>query len=380
MDLEDCPEFLKPRLRLFLSADIVGSTALKQSPFRAAKNEKHSSWFSKIQGFYFEADQAFRREFNYFREKADDQDIVGPYPKLWKTIGDEVVFVKEVTDHRQVVHTLRCWMEAIKSVRKFVKKDSSRLDVKCTSWLAGFPLRNSEVAVEVGKEIGNYGSGDGFVESGKVLERMYNDDPDVDAIVDYIGPSIDIGFRLAQFCTSRKFVVSVDVAFVLALANPGEAVKDPVFAVYFDGSHVLKGVLGGVRYPVFWLDLSPEDAIERLEDGLTSIAPVDRDRLREYCNQFYREYSAYTFPPFIVSDTEQPIKARPESYDQDHAALVRNFLIESSEEQSTGEPEPGEEAAGADVTEVVELDGEFIKFLQDIQKAVSDNSESDEDH
>lgn len=350
-----------------MSADIVGSTALKQSPFSASKTEQRATWFSKIQGFYFEADQAFRREFNGFRDTENDQNIVGPYPELWKTIGDEVVFVKVVTDHRQVIHTLRCWMRAMESVRKFVKKDNSRLDVKCTSWLAGFPFRNSEVAVEIGKEIGNYGSGDGFIESGKLLNRIYDGEEGIDAIIDYIGPSIDIGFRLSQFSSSRKFIVSVDVAYVLALANPGEMVKDPVFAIYFDGAHVLKGVLGGLRYPVFWLDLSPKNGIERFEDGLTSIEPVDRDRLREYCNQFYLEYSAYTFPPFIVSDSEQPLKAKPAWYDDDHAALVRTFVLETTEEQSTGEPEPGESLAEAEGEgDQSDTDESFIKILQEI--------------
>lgn len=350
-----------------MSADIVGSTALKQSPFTSSKTEQRATWFSKIQGFYFEADQAFRREFNSFQDNESDSDLVGPYPELWKTIGDEVVFVKVVSDHRQVVHTLRCWMRAMEAVRKFVKKDNSRLDVKCTTWLAGFPFRNSEVAVEIGKEIGNYGSGDGFVESGKLLNRIYEGDGEVDAIVDYIGPSIDIGFRLSQYSSSRKFIVSVDVAFVLALANPGDMVKDPVFSIYFDGSHVLKGVLGGLRYPIFWLDLSPDNAIERFEDGLTAIEPVDRDRLREYCNQFYDEYDAYTFRPFIVSDNEQPLKSRPPWYDKDHAALVRNFLIETTEEQSTGEPEPGEEEAGAesDPDKTFELDATTINLLKE---------------
>lgn len=359
-----------------MSADIVGSTALKQSPFSASKAAQRATWFSKIQGFYFEADQAFRREFNSFKDKESDDSIVGPYPELWKTIGDEVVFVKVITDHRQVIQTLRCWMRAMESVRKFVKKDNTRLDVKCTSWLAGFPFRNSEVAVEIGKEIGNYGSGDGFVESGKLLNSIYAGEKNIDAIIDYIGPSIDIGFRLSQFSSSRKFVISVDVAYVLALANPGEMVKDPVFAVYFDGSHVLKGVLGGLRYPVFWLDLSPETGIERFEDGLTAIEPVDRDRLREYCNRFFSEYSSYTFPPFIVSDTEQPIKAKPHWYDDDHAALVRTFVLETTEEQSTGDPEPGELSAEAEGEgEAPVPDETFIQLLSDLMRASKPDGE-----
>lgn len=363
MNLDKCPEFLKPRLRLFLSADIVGSTALKQSPFSTTKNDQRAVWFSKIQGFYFEADQAFRREFKTFSESDSDPDTVGEHPELWKTIGDEVVFVKLITDHRQVIHTLRCWMRAISSIREFVKKDNSRLDVKCTAWLAGFPFRNSEVAVEIGDDAGDYGSGDGFIESGKILNRKYNGERNVSALIDYIGPSIDIGFRLSQFCSSRKFVISVDVAYILALANPGELVKDPVFSIYYDESHVLKGVLGGLRYPIFWLDVSPNHAIERFEDELTKIAPVNRDRLGEYCNQFYTEFKAYMFPPFIVSESEQVARVRPDWYDSDHAALVRSFVVATSDDEVIEGADTAENAAGNETVSAPNSDSKIDEFL-----------------
>jgi hypothetical protein len=132
-------------------------------------------------------------------------------------------------------------------------------------------------------------------------------------------------------------------------------------------------VLGGLRYPVFWLDLSPGDALERFEDGLTTLAPVDRDRLREYCNRFYAEHHSYMFPPFIFSDSEQQISKRPDWYDDDHAALVRNFEVERSEEQNTGFPEPGEQEAESVGTEKdVSLEGWIAEILGSNKKAEED--------
>jgi hypothetical protein len=356
-----------------MSADIVGSTALKQSPFSQSKTEQRASWFAKIQGFYFEAHQAFQREFEKHKEESDDSTLIGESPKLWKTIGDEVLFVKVIDDHRQIVHTLRCWMRAVEAMRVFIKKGNTRLDVKCTSWLAGFPFRNSEVAVEAGQSSTSIESGDWFLEGGKILNRIYSGDAPKGVIVDYIGPSIDIGFRLGQFSSARKFVISVDIAYVLAVANPGVMTKDRVFSIHYEGSHALKGVLGGLRYPVFWLDLSPGDALERFEDGLTTLAPVDRDRLREYCNRFYAEHHSYMFPPFIFSDSEQQISKRPDWYDDDHAALVRNFEVERSEEQNTGFPEPGEQEAESVGTEKdVSLEGWIAEILGSNKKAEED--------
>lgn len=374
MAFEGCPEFLKPRLRLFLSADIVGSTALKQSPFGThSKADQRASWFSKIQGFYFEAHKAFISECDKLCGEKEDPDFLGPLPVLWKTVGDEVLFVKHLTDHRQLVHTLRCWMDAVDRMRAFIKKDNARLDVKCTAWIAGFPFRNSEVAVITGDKLDVSGGEDWFIEGGRILNKIYNGDNDVDASVDYIGPSIDIGFRLTGFSSSRKFVVSVDIAYILALANPGPEVGSPVFNLYYDGAHVLKGVLGGLRYPVFWIDLSPNDSIERFEDTLTDLQPVNRDRLREYCHRFYVEHTSYTFPPFIFSETEQQIAERPSWYDEDHAKLVKNFEIELEADAALAEEmmppseadDGGEELSQDDVERFLSELDRIMKISED---------------
>ena len=39
MDIEGIPSYLRPRYRVFLSVDIIGSTALKQAP--VGKQQKH---------------------------------------------------------------------------------------------------------------------------------------------------------------------------------------------------------------------------------------------------------------------------------------------------------------------------------------------------
>lgn len=92
----ELPEFLKPRLRLFMSADIVGSTALKQSPRKGP--EVSSEWFGIIQGFYLEIQKEFIKHWSDVDSKLGDK-FLGDPPELWKVIGDEAVFVKEITDH-----------------------------------------------------------------------------------------------------------------------------------------------------------------------------------------------------------------------------------------------------------------------------------------
>lgn len=365
---EDCPPFLQPRLRLFISADIVGSTALKQASAKTSeKAQQRISWLSKIQGFYLEAVSAFEEQCSLHCESAENREKFGPQPVLWKTIGDEVLFVKEIKSHQQMVAALQCWMKAVPRIRLFIQKNSARLDVKCTAWLAGFPLQNSEVALSTGIVDVASVDGDWFVEGGRILNKLYeNGDSLREAKIDYIGPSIDIGFRLAQFSSSRKFILSVDVAYILSLANAKDSIRDPVFDVFYDGSEVLKGVLDGVKYPIFWIDLSPSDSIARFEDSLTGIRPVMRDRLREFCGKFYEEQSPSIFPPFIHGDEEIELKYIPEWYLQNHRDLVAAFNGNSTEF-----PEPEEDAAqkAPSKSKKAANNKEIIEFLIQIANA-----------
>ena len=360
---------LKPRLRLFLSVDIVGSTALKQSPVEEDKLTGRSAWFQKIQGFYFEAQKEFLER---FKEGAKDSnpELYGPLPKVWKTIGDEILFYKELTDHRQLVTTLRHWMGAMDELRTFIQKGTPRLDIKCTAWLAGFPFKNAEIVIDTEASTLTLASEDWNRDGNRALELYYaSGEAGKGLVIDFIGPSIDIGFRLQRFSTSRKFIVSVGISYILSLANP-EGDRDRVFNVYYEGSHELKGVFGGIKYPVFWLDMSDAHDIAIYEDRLTRIAPVNRDSLREYCKQFYATNGSHTFPPFIISDTEGQLIEKPVWYDNCLSEMVGDF--DTGDEQVTGF-DKGDEAADATDPQVAEKMNEIInEFLHSMKKPNED--------
>lgn len=370
---DDSPVFLQPRLRIFLSADIVGSTALKQSPLGASKrHEQRTKWFGKIQGFYFEAQTAFLNEFAERREaNSDDLSRFGDAPKLWKTVGDEVLFTKVVSDHRQVAQTLHCWMVAVEKMRRFIKKDDGRLDIKSSAWIAGFPFRNSEVAVPDGQAVKNDHNGDWILTSGKCLEEYYDGGNKKDVSIDFIGPNIDIGFRLSGHCSSRKFVISVEIAYILSITNPKEEIGERVFNIYFDGSVPLKGVLGGLNYPLFWLDLSPEESLSRYEDKLAGVCELNRDNLRKYCKTFFEEHKAYVFPPFIVSDSEPEFELRPDWYDEEHKNLVTAYeRAQSLNEQMSGPPDDGaDQAINPTIDPILE---NFRKWIAHSANKISD--------
>lgn len=331
-----CPEFLKPRLRLFLSADIVGSTSLKQGRLQLKASGSQDArngpaWFSAIQGFYFEAAQAMFQEWDAARACSEDaEELYGTSPVFWKSVGDEVLFAKELTDHRQLTTTLHCWFSAVRRMRKFLQRENGTLNVKCTAWLAGFPYVNREVVIgqrgALGSEIQDY-----HTASGELLNKFYEQEQVPDVVVDYIGPSIDTGFRISGLASSRKMAISVDVAYMLSMTTfHGELSQVDVF---YDGLASLKGVMGGASYPAFWLDMSSPDSLEVMEDRLNQKQACREKHVKEFCEAYYARYSQYILKPFITGDTGRLFAKQPVGYGEFHENLVKNFWLGKSEGQ-----------------------------------------------
>ena len=144
---DDCAEHLRPQLIMFLSVDVVGSTAFKQKfqNYGARADSDEREWFSVIQGFYIRTVQSFLSRWSGACADPKFAGSCGAAPLLWKTIGDEIVFRKAVGDYRQVAKTLRCWIEAMAEVRAFLQECDPQLDVKCTAWMGEFPVQNKIV-------------------------------------------------------------------------------------------------------------------------------------------------------------------------------------------------------------------------------------------
>jgi hypothetical protein len=327
---QNIPPFLEPRLRLFLSADVVGSTALKQRPAALQDSTTISGkgpvWFSAIQGFYLEFSQSFVSDWRCRKKECQEVErdyLYGPEPTFWKSAGDEILFTKILTDHRQLTTTLHSWIECVGKVREFLKKQSGALDVKSTAWIAGFPFWNKEVAIRRFFDADDQKIEDYFHEGGRLLNEYYTNQHASTAFVDYVGPHIDTGFRLTNLSSSRKMVVSVDVAYLLSMTTfDGEVSR---IELYFDDPCSLKGVMGGAPYPIFWINMSGENSLDAKEDKLRHQQSSSNENIKEYCNAFYGEFRDYTFRPFIRGDIGQTLSKEPGEYRTFHENLVKNF-------------------------------------------------------
>src|SRR3954469_16945762 len=102
MDWSSVPDFLRPRLRLFLSVDLVGSTALKQSgefPIKKPDGEESlgrvgAKWLLDLATFYRDIEAKFTREWDLYSKqiapKCKWPTTVSP--RLWKVNGDELIY------------------------------------------------------------------------------------------------------------------------------------------------------------------------------------------------------------------------------------------------------------------------------------------------
>jgi len=140
-------------VRLFVSVDLVGSTAFKDKVESENRDSdtRRPPWADVFYTFYNGFPKVFDQEPG---ERGLRQEI---RPKLVKTIGDEILLqtpIRSSTDAREVVRCLA------KSLSRYKAKNlpDKPLLLKATSWIAGFPINNCRVRFE--EEGGRFGGED----------------------------------------------------------------------------------------------------------------------------------------------------------------------------------------------------------------------------
>lgn len=131
VDFSDLPLFLQPRLRLFLSVDLVGSTALKQSsrlPLPSPESGFAESgggphWLAPISDFYLEFAEIFETSWRQHCEKTELS--TGEAPSLWKANGDELIYVKDLSNRVELYPYF--WLDTM-SEDRLVRAEAELID------------------------------------------------------------------------------------------------------------------------------------------------------------------------------------------------------------------------------------------------------------
>lgn len=358
-------------LRMFLSVDIVGSTAFKQAIKQGSLGESSGAtgnspaepWFSPIAQFYRGIESTFAKEWAKCIQAAKEVSWpAGSPPELWKSIGDELIYTKDLSDHREALSTLNAWMATVTSYRAILRKQFSTLDLKSTAWIAGFPVHNAEVIFRSSQGgLQNLKDEDDPVFSNlSLLEQYYRSGDKTGFTRDFIGPAIDTGFRLAQISTPRRLVISVELALVLVHAVRTQPPKYsyPPLRFFFEGRHSFKGVFGGIPYPVFWVDLRTDPELDDSEDELSDRKPLGTDAMLRFCHEFIRASDGFSFTPYIMGNVDQTFGQIPEHHTRRLDGLRSYWEREAQKRKD-------EEEAGLQKVEQ-SASSEQLKLLQSI--------------
>ena len=270
----ECPKY---RTRVFLSVDLVGSTA-----FKAGAGSEHGDqaaypkWVDETRKFYAEFPLILRARYNH--ATLEKREIQAAWPRIWKTIGDEVVFCARIQSRDHLACIVQAFTEALREYGLKLEERGAHLDVKGTGWMAAFPTPNVTVPIE-------------RVEAFDIpTEEMEVAADDAPHKFDFLGKNIDCGFRLARFSSSDKLTLSVE----LALALCDSILVNDLFRgdFHYLGREELKGVLNGRPYPIVAIYTERRTIRRRvveLEMGITFNRNMRPGQLGDFLRKFMED-------------------------------------------------------------------------------------------
>lgn len=223
------------RLVMFLSADVVGSTAFKTSTVGVGGQ---ALWLEAFETLFRELPLIF---IGKLAEHFFDEDEV-PEGGVWKVMGDEVVFAVLPQNLR---HAHRVAMAFCDTVTHYDARIAGRWPLRIRGCCWGAEMGERNRAIEIPEMLG--GSED----------RPY---------LDFLGPDIDIGFRLSGHSRPGELILSPNLAEAFATLDDQRGLR-----YHYAGEAPLKGVCGGQPFP---LVLASLDGL-----GAPTLAPTAADEL-----------------------------------------------------------------------------------------------------
>ena len=233
---------------IFFSFDMVGSTKLKT---------KDENWPFVISLFYHTVYNELHREI--------------PQIKGWKYLGDEILLYVSILDlgldlnsrSSSLIKIPKMVYDIQLKVAETIQKDPfspelkvpslSELNVKSTIWIAGIQTielreKNLFEDYKLDKNYKNIIATIDMEAKGRTEDKTENGAKDR---YDFLGPDMDIGFRIAQFAFHHKVVLSADFAYLLHKISKDkeDKIDDNLRIVSYE---ILKGVWNEQYYPIIW--------------------------------------------------------------------------------------------------------------------------------
>lgn len=268
-----------------MSVDLVGSTAYKAK-------EVYPVWVRQIKFFYHQFNIEMVKHYKSFMHIVKNgHEFADSPPKLWKIVGDEIIFCVRVNCFEHLSCCIQAFVQALASFGELLNKQEKQLDVKGSAWIASFPAPNVTIV-----SIGDILNVDDYQRHGALFSESDEIIGDINpSNCDFQGAQIDAGFRVSKFAHSHELVLSIELAWLLTLLKKQNLVT---FNFIYKGKESLKGVMGGMPYPIIVIQterMAQKRELEELERsvaGSGSIKPID---LYNYITKFM-EVNAIEFP------------------------------------------------------------------------------------
>jgi hypothetical protein len=292
---ENVPEGLKPRLRIFLSVDLVGSTPFKQS---------RPEWRPEILNFYRDFDFIL---YKHHREFSRSLEGALSAPEFWKSNGDELLYTWELQNLAHAHAIMHIWVATLEEYRT-KNSAGARLDVKSTAWMALFPVPNSEIFFRRGgNQTRAADTDDALLLQSEMRDDWYANGASYEFTKEYVGPSIDTGFRLTSWASPRRLILSVDLAFLLTSLFVADA---NTLVLHLSGKDKLKGVIDNAPYPTIWIPIAG-GARAGPESGRIDQSITDPAMIRATCEAIIEQNYKFITPIFLSFSSHEDFEWVP---------------------------------------------------------------------
>jgi hypothetical protein len=213
---------------LFLAADIASSTQFKDS---VEESDGRPGWLEPFEQFFRELPLVLMGQVAQTFVGGSDVPEVG----VWRVSGDEVVFLAEPRSAEEARRLVEAFY---RTVHQYHARFSEKwpLGLRGCCWAARLPGRNAEIEIPEMATAGGAGGGQ---------------------YLEYLGPDVDTGFRIAGHADAGHVIISLNLAEALARESDTGQIRFHLF-----DRRILKGVFAGRPYPLILITL--EDAMPDL--------------------------------------------------------------------------------------------------------------------
>lgn len=248
----------KPPVHMFMSADIVGSTA-----FKGAAQAAGEDWLQAFETLFRELPLVFIGKLAEAFLEADDLPASG----VWKVMGDEMIFLASVRNAGEAAGVLAAFAA---TVADYDHRLSQRwpLKVRGCCWAVEFGRRNR--VVEIPEMFGHSAT----------------------PYLDYLGPDVDIGFRLSAHSAHGEVIASPNL--IEAICGDPAAARLRFHPI---GEASLKGVIAGQPFPLVLVS-APQQPPARQRESIP--AEILGRRLRQQREQLAAQHGVQMAPPVFA--------------------------------------------------------------------------------